>query len=325
MRARVAALVASLAAGLASWPSPLLAVSPQLSSKPTVPDLTSRTPLDGPGAGGVPSAQSWDTFSADLTLRRRLLNKDGTPRLEAPEVRYRWVRTLGDAGWKSSLTILSVAPATIQTAKGPQPASMKIPISRVEIGDPRTPARVFDTNGNLVFMPATPMVAPSDDAADARRTPAPSADATARHRDPAFATAVPGDLLERAAGAMRSRDWVEHLLPTASGRQARHAALVREMGVPQGTLRGLERFVSNADGATTEVLADPTWAVPVEINVVEHGALVSHSTLTYVQDPGAGLVRRRLRTEQLLSPESGDRAEIDFEFANIRLDRGGVR
>ena len=55
------------------------------------------------------------------------------------------------------------------------------------------------------------------------------------------------------------------------------------------------------------------------------GALVSHSVLSYAEDPGAGLVRRRIRSEQLLSPESGDRAVVDFELANIRLDRGGAR
>jgi len=316
MRARVAALVASLAAGLASWPDPLLAAAPQLRSTPAVPDTTSRTP-------GTPPAPAWDTFSADLTLRRRLLNKDGSAQLEAPEIRYRWQRKLGEGGWTSSLTVLSVAPTTIQTAKGPQPASMKVPISRVEIGDPRTPSRVFDTNGNLVFMRATPMFAPVAGAADRRATTASQNDAPTRLD--LTSAALPADLLDRASAAMRSRDWVEHLMPSASGRAARRAALLRDLGTPQGTVRGLERFVTAANGATTEVLADPTWAVPVEMSVVENGALVSHSTLSYEQDPRAGLVRRRLRTELLLSAESGQRSQVDVEFSNIRLDRGGVR
>jgi hypothetical protein len=329
MRARVAALVASLAAGLASWPDPLLAVAPQLRSTTAVPEVTSRTP-------GIPAASTWDTFSADLTLRRRLLNKDGSPRLEAPEVRYRWVRKLGDAGWTSSLTVLSVAPTTVQTAKGPQPASMNLPISRVEIGDPRTPSRVFDTNGNPVFMRATPMLrtqdagpgspAPAIAAADReRRAGAAPAEAAPNRLDPALSAALPADLLDRASGAIRSRDWVEHLMPTAAGRATRRAALERDLGAPQGTVRGLDRFLSHANGAMTEVLADPAFAVPVEISVVENGSLVSHSTLSYEQDPGAGLVRRRLRTELLLSPESGHRSQVDVEFTNIRLDRGGVR
>jgi hypothetical protein len=203
---------------------------------------------------------------------------------------------------------------------------MKIPISRVEIGDPRTPSRVFDTNGNLVFMRATSMfAAPGPQPSVPPGSPAAAAPMRSAAADASFASALPADLIDRAAGSMQSRDWVEHLMPTASGRAARRAALVRDHGTPQGTVRGLERFVSTARGATTEVLSDPTWAVPVEINVTENGSLVSHSTLSYDQDPGAGLVRRRLRTELLLSPESGDRSQVDFEFSNIRLDRGGVR
>ena len=125
--------------------------------------------------------------------------------------------------------------------------------------------------------------------------------------------------------SLRSREWVEHLLPSVAGRETRRAAFTRDMGSPQGLVRGLERFVQNRDGSTTEVLSDPTWSVPVEINVVRDGALVSHSVLSYDEDPGAGLVRRRIRSEQLLSPESGDRALVDFELSNIRLDRGGAR
>jgi hypothetical protein len=97
------------------------------------------------------------------------------------------------------------------------------------------------------------------------------------------------------------------------------------MGAVQGGVRGLERFLQNSDGTTTEVLSDPAWAVPVEINVVRGTTLVSHSVLSYDEDPGVGLVRRRIRSEQLLSPESGDRAVVDFELSNITLGRGGVR
>ena len=124
---------------------------------------------------------------------------------------------------------------------------------------------------------------------------------------------------------LRSREWADHLLPSAAGRGARRAALTRDMGSPQGLVHGLDRFIQTRDDTTTEVLSDPAWSVPVEINVVRNGALVSHSVLSYEEDPGAGLVRRRIRSEQLLSPESGDRALVDFELSNIRLGRGGLR
>ena len=139
MRARVAVLVASLAAAPVSWPaaadgSPQLRTSPSKDPGLTVPDLTSRTP-------GVPPTPAWDTFSADVTIRRRMVRKDGTPGPEAPEMRYRWVRTLGDAGWKTTMTVLSVSPDIVQTSKGAQAVSRKVPVSRIEIGDARSPAQ----------------------------------------------------------------------------------------------------------------------------------------------------------------------------------------
>ena len=326
MRARVAVLVASLAAAPVSWPaaadgSPQLRTSPAKEPGLTVPDLTSRTP-------GIAPPPAWDTFSADVTIRRRMVRKDGTPGPEAPEMRYRWVRTLGDAGWKTTLTVLSVSPDTIQTSKGPQTVSRKVPVSRIEIGDVHSPARIFDAEGRMLFM--LPTAPPTD---SSRATPGAALPAeleAVRGAAAAFkanlATAVAaGTGAGDAPADPRSRAWVEHLLPTAAGRGTRRAAFARDMGSPQGTVHGLERFVQDRDGNTTEVLSDPAWSVPVEINVARDGALVSHSILSYDEEPGVGLVRRRIRSEQLLSPESGDRALVDFELTNIRLDRGGAR
>jgi len=326
MRARVAVLVAGLAAAPVSWPaaaggSPQLRTSPSKDPGPTVPDLTSRTP-------GVAPTPAWDTFSADVTIRRRMVRKDGALGPEAPEMRYRWVRTLGDTGWKTTMTVLSVSPDTIQTSKGPQAVSRKVPVSRIEIGDTRSPARIFDAEGRMLFMlptsPSTDLPRSTFGAALPAELEAVRGAAAAFKANLATAVAAGIDASDAPADP-RSRAWVEHLMPTAAGRATRRAAFARDMGAPQGLVRGLERFVHDRDGHTTEVLSDPTWSVPVEINVARDGVLVSHSVLTYDEDPGAGLVRRRIRSEQLLSPESGDRALVDFELSNIRLGRGGVR
>jgi len=326
MRTRVAVLVASLAAAPVSWPaaadgSPQLRTSPSKDPGPTVPDLTSRTP-------GVAPALAWDTFSADVTIRRRMVRKDGTPGPEAPEMRYRWVRTLGESGWTTTMTVLSVSSDTIQTSKGPQAVSRRVPVSRIEIGDTRSPARIFDADGRMLFMlptsPSADLPRSTFGAALPAELEAVRGAAAAFKANLANAVAA-GTEAGHVSGDPRSREWVDHLLPTAAGRGSRRAAFARSMGSPQGLVRGLERFVQNRDGSTTEVLSDPTWSVPVEINVARDGALVSHSVLSYDEDPGAGLVRRRIRSEQLLSPESGDRALVDFELSNIRLDRGGAR
>lgn len=327
MRARVALLVASLAAAPVSWPAaadglPQLRTSPTREPGPTVPDLTSRTP-------GIAPPATWDTFTADVTIRRRIVRDDGTPGPEAPEMRYRWVRTLGEGGWKTTMTVLAVSPDTIQTSKGPQAASRKVPVSRIEIGDPRSPARIFGADGRMLFMlPTAPPAAETPQAGHATALPKEleavrsAADAFKASLSNGHATTIDASL---AGVDLRSRDWVEHLLPSAAGRVGRRTALAKNLGSPQGQVHGLERFVRSVDGTTTEILSDPTWSVPMEINVARDGALVSHSVLSYAEEPGVGLVRRRMRSEQRLSPESGDRALVDFELSNVRLTRGGAR
>jgi hypothetical protein len=284
-----------------------------------VPDLTSRNP-------GAPPPAAWDTFSADLTIRRQLLRRDGTVSLQGPEIRYRWSRTLTDRGWKTAMTLVGASPDTIQTAKGPQAVSRKIPISRIEIGDPHTPTRVFDADGRMAFLLPSQARPPKTDAAatDSRRGgPPPTTMAEAL----AAAVALPASsgASEPLPSASRSREWIEQIMPTRGASAARRSALVRSMGSPHSLERGLERFIGNADDETTEILSDPAWGLPVEINVVRAGALVSHTTFGYAEDPGAGMIRRRMRSEHLLSPESGDRSVVDMELSNIRLDRGGAR
>src|SRR5688572_19658974 len=132
MHPRAVVLVTSLAVVPLSWPA---AASPQLRSTPTVPERAA------PNPGRAP-APMWDNFSADVTIRRQVVKPDGTPRFQGPEMRYRWVRTLGDSGWKTTMTLVSASPDTVVTEKGPQQVSRRIPISRLEFGDPTTPAKI---------------------------------------------------------------------------------------------------------------------------------------------------------------------------------------
>jgi hypothetical protein len=303
MHPRAVVLVTSLAVVPISWPA---AASPQLRSSPTVPDRAAATPGRAP-------APAWDTFTADVTIRRHVVKSDGTTTREAPAMRYRWRRTRGETGWKTTLSLLSASGQTVHGIAGPRVVPAAAPVSRIEIGDARTPMRVFDAAGQLMFQLPT--------------RPAPAADGGQPPTGIAAVT-VPSASAEALAGAevdARSTDWVEQFLPSASDRVARRARLMGRLGSRAGSARGLERFVSHDGGDTTEVLMDPSWAVPVEVNVSRKGRLMSHSVIAYQQAPGAGLVRRRVRSEQLLSPESGDRAVAEIDFENIRLGVGGVR
>jgi hypothetical protein len=317
MRTRVAVLVASLAASSLSWPDLAAAIPPQLRSTPTVPDEITPTPVprhrDASHAAGV------DAFGADVTVRRHVVRKDGSKVNEAPVMRYRWERRLADAEWKSTLTVLSVAPSIVETGKGPRTLPAKIPVSRIEIGGPGTPTRAYDAAGKPVFLLPSRHREP-------RAVAAP--EATAGTDAPTIARVTPAlspAAFEPAGHGAASSDWIDQLLPRIEGRDARQRALARGHGQPRSSVRGLDRFVSTRAGEVTEVLSDPAWAVPVEINVTRDGALVSHSRLSYRQDPGAGLVRQRYVTERLISPESGDRAIVDVELDNVRLGRRGTR
>jgi hypothetical protein len=315
MRSRVAVLVASLAAAPVSWPAAAGAGSPQLRTTPSVPDVTSRTP------GAVPTP-TWDTFTADVTIRRRLVKKDGAIAAEAPEMRYRWVRRRTTDGWKSAMTVLSVGSQRIQTPSGPRLASMKVPVARIEAG-PGQATRVLDAAGEQLFMPASdPPLAEDSPVAGAISGPTPLDPLKAHLRTPRQPAApLSAQAAERAAHDLRSDDWIEQFLPSVTDAAGRRARVARAMGPARGSVKGLDRYVADRDGATTEVLHDPRWGVPVEINVARNGALVSHTTIGYAEDPGAGLSRRRVRYEHALSPESGDRAVADVEFTAIRLDR----
>jgi hypothetical protein len=229
-------------------------------------------------------------------------------------MRYRWKRTLGSRGWTTTMSVLSVAPDTVHGLSGPRRVAGSSPVSRIEIGDASTPMRVFDSNDQLMFqLPTQPHAS-----RDAGEMPAGLAETSP-------VPLAPADVTDRAQADLMSHDWIQQFLPSAADVGVRRARLARELGTRSGISRGLERFVTDADGTTTEVLLDPTWAVPVETNVVRGGTLVSHSVVSYQQVPGGGLVRRRVRSEQLISPESGDRAVAEVDFENIRLDRGGLR
>jgi hypothetical protein len=283
-----------------------------------VPDRPAPTP------GRIPDA-AWDTFTADVTIRRHVVKADGTPRFVGPEMRYRWQRRLENSGWKSTMTLVSASPDTVVTEKGPRQVSRKIPISRLEFGGATTPAQVFDADGRLVFMlPTRSAASPAGDeaAVDGQAGGPTDALRTALARTAAL---MPDDVAASVSQGDLSREWIEQRMPAYGGRAARRAALVGNLGGAQGVARGLDRFVSHRDGVTTEILSDPAWAVPMEVNVARDGRLVSHTSFNYLEDPGAGLVRRRMRSELLLSPESGERTVVDLELANIRLTRGGAR
>lgn len=259
---------------------------------------------------GLSPADAWDTFSADVTIRRHLLTADGTVSAEAPTVRYRWTRSQRTGGWKSTIEVTGLAAPTIQSQKGPVLLDRPSSVVRIEDDEDGTPLRVFDRRGQPMRLPAVEdRQVLGEPVAGSLRVPALAelAYPNARRRDD------------------HGRDWVDAFIATPNRKAARHEALTRRFGRAHGRVKNLERFVTTDGNQTMEVLADRLSAVPLEINVARDGALVAQSTLTYESESGGTLRRRAVHTEQRMSSSTNQRAVAHVELSNLRLERRGVQ
>jgi hypothetical protein len=271
-----------------------------------LPGPAATAALDAAPAGQAkvaPAAERWNTFSADITIRHSRLNADGRPASGAtPAMRYRWERRLTGTGWKSTMTFENEAPVSVQSPGGRKQIENPFAIARIEDDEDGTPLRLFDRKGERVHVPSELQL---------RRQ-------FNRVSGPLVAneTAVANAVRPRTFG----REWSEAILAMPSKAAARRAALERRFGTAAGRVGALDRFVSTRDQETTEVLADPQSALPLEINVVRSQALVSHTTVGYVRGEGGALIRRSLRIERAIPDTAGERTVTDVEINDVRLE-----
>lgn len=253
---------------------------------------------------------TWDTFSADVTIRRHLVSADGAASAEAPQVRYRWTRSQREGGWKSTIEIAGLARPDIQSTRGRVPLAEPTSIVRIEDDEDGTAPRVYNRRGQMIRLPSV----------DDRRVlgePVPGSLDVPRLPDLAYPDA--------RRSSSPGRDWIDAFVAAPARKDARRAALQRRFGRTTERVRNLDRFVTTSAEGTMEVLADRVTALPVEVNIVRDGALVAQSTLGYGAGSHGALVRRSVRTEQLVAAGSSARAVAHIELSNVRLDRRGVR
>lgn len=277
--------------------------SPLLGLGMAVACLASLSAQDTRGDRADAGSGHWDTFVADVTIRHRRLQRDGTPiGVEPAPIRYRWERTAGPKGWKTVTTFAPPAWGTAAAAGRPQDA--RYDVARVEDDGDGTPVRAYNRRGEEMRLPPP-------DALGLK---------SGRHLLPD--TAV---LAAEAAGqsaVTRTDEWIESLIASSNKVDGRRGALKRRYGTHTGKVRGLQRFVKAEGDETEELLADPDSALPMEVNVVRGGRLVWHGRLAYSRDQRGAYVRRAMHVEQVVSDE-GERMATDFELANVRVERRG--
>lgn len=261
-------------------------------------------------SGGLQPGDRWDTFVADIAVRRHLLSADGAPSAEAPTLHYRWTRSQRQNGWTSRMDLTNASAPTIQSANGRLLAIDPTAIGRVEDDEDGTPPRVYDRRGQIVRLPSI----------DDRRV---------------LGTPVAGSLhlpelpeVDSSRATRRSstgREWVDAFIAAPTQASVRRDSLRRGFGPSAGRVRHLDRFVRSDATGTTEVLADTATGLPVEINVVHDGVLTTQSTLDYLVGAGGVRVRRSVRTEQRVVATSASRAVAVVNWSNLRLEHRGVR
>jgi hypothetical protein len=260
--------------------------------------------------GGAGPADRWNRFSADVTVRRTVVDAGGDPAANrTPPTTYRWERTQSAAGWKTTMEVKGSVRAAFVTPTG---ALQEMPpaVTRIEDdGDDGGPV-FYGLNGKRLRLPA---------AADRQKMGV---------GDDVFAKAdalVRPEMGERRGGARaapQGREWIEALMPSPDKRAARAQGLKRRFGAARDAWQGRDRYVEVRGDDATEVLVDGVLAVPVEINVVRGGMLRSHATFAYGPGPGGSMLRRSAHVERALDDGKATSARMvmDVEIANVRLE-----
>ena len=253
----------------------------------------------------------WNTFTADVTIRRGLRDEWQQPiGSDGPAVMYRWQRSQSDGHWKTTMSVVNGPRPAVETPTG-QWQAIPPAITRIEDDGDGTGPRFYSAQGTIVRPPA---------AGDRQKMGVSNsvfADSdTLLHRPQGV-----GSGGGRAADG--GRDWVEAILPSLERSSERKAALQRRFGMALGKLRGHDRYLETVADETTEVLVDETWAVPLEVNVLRGGLMESHATFSYEAGPGGALVRSRSHAEHVVPGTHGGkraRLALDIELANVTLE-----
>ena len=290
--------------------------------------------------GDRAAADAWDTFTARVSVRRQLIGSDGQPvgpRATADgREEFIWQRTKSGTGWKTTMTLVERVPRTVRSLQGELTIPESPTVSRIEDDEDGTAPRLFNRAGVRLVGPT-----------DAWRAGSGMSAAGVEER---AASGIAPELLLHAAQAgsgvrpAQGREWVRALIMSPADQPGRLRSMEQKFGKRVGVVRGLGRYVRDTVDpergvAVHEVLVDEQSGVPIEANVVEGGALVSHSLFVYERAVTGAMVRRGVRTERVLSEASapddgafgrgrvaaGARVVSEVSYSDIRLEQKGGR
>jgi hypothetical protein len=258
--------------------------------------------------------ERWNTFSARIVLRRAMLAADGAP-VGVPPIttEYTWERSKTAAGWKTTMTLVAASEVTVQTRTGLVTLPEMPTVAKMEDSGDGSAPRFWALNGVEIKIPSrsTQMAVMGADAA-------------------AGGASMAEDILHGVSGVIAPSSggataWIDAFIMPAATRKQRLSAFDRQFGPSRGTVRGLSRRVRQQGDREREVLVDEQDGVPIESNLMVQGELVSHTTFGYERAASGTLLRRGVRTEQVLFRGDGRRAVTELSFSDIAVEQRGGR
>lgn len=259
--------------------------------------------VEGRGPAGVTqekaSPDDFDFFSVEITLQSRTVTADGADKgVRSRPLRYRWERSRAGGRWENAIVWL----AGLEPTVGPSDAPLTLPNpfvpARIEMADDGSRLRLFDRDGR-------PMPSPFSSARRAIETD--------------WLPELPELHLPEAAGSggasghAGSQRGLGSLVAARVEADERRTGLHARLGPPVGRVGNLDRYLDLQGDVTIEVLVEPALAVPVEINTVREGVLVSRTVREFDVETDY-LTTRSIRTEQLLAGPTGDRSITEVWF-----------
>jgi hypothetical protein len=258
------------------------------------------------------SPNGWDTFAANVTIRRSHVQSDGS-RLGAdpPAVQYRWEQHLENGQWRTTMTLVDIDHPIVETRTGPEALANAPLVNRLDNDGEGARSRLLDSKGRLITPPT----------AGAGQRLWALGQGGDDHDAPSFDVSKTLSVPSIAEG----QNWIDNVLPRLSDSPQRRAALQARYQASPRAVRALDQYLGTSNGAKLEVLADPISVLPVEVNVVDQGVLTQHTTISYAPTIDGRVYRQRVLVERVVPDSEGVRSVTDIQMSDVRLEQRRIQ
>jgi hypothetical protein len=236
-------------------------------------------------ASTLKPADTWNTLTVDLTVRRQHLTSTGeTTGTPSPTASYRLERPSRTGGWKSKIIVSSIERPPTYSLSGALRPRNTFAVARIEDDEDGTPLRAYSPDGSLL------------------------------QTIPVSSGSSPASV--RTVG----QQWLDAFVATPGKKTSRQQAFERLFGKAT-KVGGLNRYFRTVANGSQEVLVDPRTVVPVESNAMRAGREIGHRTFTYGAGPDSALVRTAVHADTVTTASTGERTVVDTTFSRICLER----